>query len=105
MASLKERVTYRQSRVRWTKETEYPQWAMEPPEQSSLPKGLALSEEGEEHVPLCSPQLQLAVAAEDHVVGIRGLRPLPCTVKLVKMAHVMFCVFSAQTMGVVKGSR
>lgn len=66
-ASLKERATYRQSRVRWTKETEYPQWAMEPREQPSLPKGLALSEAGEEHAPLCSLQLQLALAAEDRV--------------------------------------
>lgn len=92
MASLKERDTYRQIIVKWTRETGYPQCAMEPPEQPSLPKGLALSEAGDEHVSLCSPQLQLALAAEDHV-GSVGLRPLPCTVKLVKMAHVMFCVF------------
>lgn len=47
---------------------------MEPQEQPSLPKGLALSQAGEEHAPLCSPQLQLALAAEDHVVGIRGFK-------------------------------
>ena len=82
MASLKEPDTYRQSRVRRTKETEYPQCAMEPREQPSLPKGLALSEAGEEHAPLCSPQLQLALAAENHM-GSMDLRPLPGTIKLV----------------------
>lgn len=92
MASLKERATYRQSTVRWTREsTPSGQWSHRSSPVS--PRGWRCQRQGK-NMPLCvlHNYSWRWLLRTTWLVSV-DLRPLPYTVKLVKMAYVMFCVF------------